>query len=50
LQQARRRVARRYRYPQPVSNYTEVLDAETRRLESLNNFCDAFYDQAVSEF
>ncbi len=33
-----------------MSIYTEVLDAETRRLESLTNFYDAFYDEALALF
>jgi outer membrane protein TolC len=40
----------RDRYQRQLSIYTEVLDAETRRLESLTNFYDAFYDQALAEF
>jgi outer membrane protein len=40
----------RDRYQQGVSTYTEVLDAETRRLESLTNFYDAYYDVALAGF
>jgi outer membrane protein TolC len=37
------------RYQKQVSTYTEVLDAETRRLESLTNYYDAFYSQSLAE-
>ncbi len=40
----------RDRYQKGVSIYTEVLDAETRRLESLTNFYDAFYDETLTDF
>ncbi|WP_206107885.1 TolC family protein [Paludisphaera rhizosphaerae] len=38
------------RYKEQVSTYTEVLDAETRRLESLTRYYDAFYDKSLAEF
>ncbi len=38
------------RYRQQLSTYTEVLDAETRRIQSLNNFYDAVYDADLSLF
>ena len=38
------------RYRQQLSNYTEVLDAETRRVTSLNNFYGAVYDENLAEF
>jgi outer membrane protein TolC len=65
LQQARRRilVARlaitqaeenvkviRDRYQQQLSTYTEVLDAESRRVQSLNNFYNAVYDESLLGF
>lgn len=40
----------RDRYQKEVSTYTEVLDAETRRLESFTNFYDAFYDVSLNQF
>jgi outer membrane protein TolC len=38
------------RYRQQLSNYTEVLDAETRRIQSLNNFYNALYDESLALF
>jgi outer membrane protein len=38
------------RYRQQLSTYTEVLDAETRRIQSLNNFYNAIYDESLAVF
>jgi outer membrane protein TolC len=38
------------RYRQQLSTYTEVLDAENRRVQSLSNFYNAIYDQSLAEF
>jgi outer membrane protein len=38
------------RYRQQLSTYTEVLDAETRRITSLNNFYNALYDESLALF
>jgi outer membrane protein len=38
------------RYRQQLSTYTEVLDAENRRVTSLNNFYNAVYDENVATF
>ncbi len=38
------------RYRQQLSTYTEVLDAETRRVQSLNNFYNAIYDENLATF
>jgi len=38
------------RYRQQLSTYTEVLDAETRRIQSLNNFSNAMYDETLAGF
>ncbi len=38
------------RYRQQLSTYTEVLDAETRRVQSLNNFYNAVYDESLAMF
>ena len=38
------------RYRQQLSTYTEVLDAETRRITSLNNFYNALYDESLAAF
>jgi outer membrane protein TolC len=38
------------RYRQQLSNYTEVLDAETRRVQSLTNFYNAVYDESLALF
>jgi outer membrane protein len=38
------------RYRQGLSLYTEVLDAETRRLQSLNGYHAAVYDNALARF
>ena len=38
------------RYRQQLSTYTEVLDAETRRITSLNNFYNAVYDENLATF
>ena len=38
------------RYRQQLSTYTEVLDAETRRIQSLNNFYNAVYDENLAIF
>ncbi len=38
------------RYRQQLSTYTEVLDAETRRIQSLTNFYDAIYDENLAAF
>ncbi len=36
------------RYRQQLSTYTEVLDAETRRVQSLNNLYNAIYDENLA--
>ena len=33
-----------------MSTYTEVLDAETRRIQSLTNFYHALYDESLALF
>jgi outer membrane protein TolC len=38
------------RYRQQLATYTEVLDAETRRITSLNNFYNAVYDENLATF
>jgi outer membrane protein len=38
------------RYKQQLATYTEVLDAETRRITSLNNFYNAVYDENLAGF
>jgi len=38
------------RYKQQLATYTEVLDAETRRIASLNNFYNSVYDQNLADF
>lgn len=38
------------RYRQQLATYTEVLDAETRRVTSLNNFHNSVYDENLAEF
>jgi outer membrane protein TolC len=38
------------RYRQQLSTYTEVLDAETRRITSLSNFYNAVYDESLATF
>jgi outer membrane protein TolC len=38
------------RYRQQLATYTEVLDAETRRVTSLNNFYNAVYDENLATF
>jgi outer membrane protein TolC len=38
------------RYRQQLSTYTEVLDAETRRVTSLSNFYNAVYDESLAMF
>jgi outer membrane protein TolC len=38
------------RYRQQLSNYTEVLDAENRRVQSLTNFYNALYDESLARF
>jgi outer membrane protein TolC len=38
------------RYRQQLSNYTEVLDAENRRVQSLTNFYNAVYDESLAQF
>jgi outer membrane protein TolC len=37
------------RYRQQLSTYTEVLDAETRRIQSLNNLHNAIYDEDLAQ-
>ena len=37
------------RYRQQLSTYTEVLDAETRRVQSLSNFYNAVYDESLAD-
>jgi outer membrane protein len=38
------------RYQQGLSIYTEVLDAENRRIQSLNGYYGAVYDNAIAVF
>ncbi len=38
------------RYRQQLATYTEVLDAETRRVTSLNGFYNAVYDENLAYF
>ena len=38
------------RYRQQLSTYTEVLDAENRRIQSLNSFYNAIYDENLAFF
>jgi outer membrane protein len=38
------------RYRQELSTYTEVLDAENRRVQSLTNFYNAIYDESQALF
>jgi outer membrane protein TolC len=38
------------RYRNEVSTYTEVLDAENRRVQSLNNYYNAVYDESLAFF
>lgn len=38
------------RYREGLSTYTEVLDAENRRIQSLNNFYNALYDESLALF
>jgi len=38
------------RYRQQLALYTEVLDAETRRIQSLNNFYNALYNESLAVF
>jgi outer membrane protein len=38
------------RYRQQLSTYTEVLDAEVRRVQSLNNFYNSIYDESLAVF
>ena len=38
------------RYRQQLATYTEVLDAETRRITSINNFYNAVYDENLAQF
>jgi outer membrane protein len=38
------------RYRQQLSVYTEVLDAETRRVQALNNFYNSIYDESLALF
>ncbi len=38
------------RYRQQLSTYTEVLDAENRRIQTLNNFYNAVYDENLALF
>jgi outer membrane protein len=38
------------RYRQGLSTYTEVLDAENRRVQSLNNFYNSLYDESLATF
>ncbi len=38
------------RYRQQLSTYTEVLDAETRRITSLNGFYNSVYDENLATF
>ncbi len=38
------------RYREQLSTYTEVLDAENRRVQSQNNFYNAIYDESLALF
>jgi outer membrane protein TolC len=38
------------RYREQLSTYTEVLDAENRRVQSLTNFYNAIYDESLALF
>jgi outer membrane protein len=38
------------RYKQGLSTYTEVLDAENRRVQSLNSFFNSLYDESLATF
>ena len=38
------------RYRQGLSTYTEVLDAESRRVTSFNNLYEANYDAVIAVF
>ena len=38
------------RYRQQLSTYTEVLDAENRRVEAYNNFYNAVYDENLATY
>jgi outer membrane protein TolC len=38
------------RYRHQLSTYTEVLDAETRRIQSLSSFYNAIYDENLAGF
>ena len=38
------------RYKQQLATYTEVLDAEARRVTSLNNFYNSVYDENLADF
>jgi outer membrane protein TolC len=38
------------RYRQQSSTYTEVLDAESRRVQSLFNYHNSVYDENLAEF
>ena len=38
------------RYRQQLSTYTEVLDAETRRIQSLSNYYNSLYDESLAFF
>jgi outer membrane protein TolC len=37
-------------YRQLLGTYTEVLDAENRRIQSLNNYNNAIYDESLAFF
>jgi outer membrane protein TolC len=38
------------RFRQQISNNTDVLEAENRRVQSLTNYYNAFYDDALARF
>jgi outer membrane protein len=38
------------RYRQQLSTYTEVLDAENRRVQALTNYYNAIYDESLARF
>ena len=38
------------RYRQQLSNNTDVLDAENRRVQSLSNYFNSVYDEALARF
>jgi outer membrane protein TolC len=38
------------RYRQQLSNNTDVLEAENRRIQSLNNYFNSVYDEALARF